>query len=235
MFREEVLQLNFYRVHMAYFLITILISSLILWGSGLADDSKQYYGSNLEYIDALFICTSAMTSCGLATVNLNILTAFQQAVLAVLIIMGNVVTVSTSVVVIRRHFFRQKMADVVENSKAGRKLKKDIDEEANSFTSPKPTPSAEQKFGRKNLEKKNSTMASGNEQSGDSSDAIMRRRPQRGKPSSPHHERRHHHQRSRLLPCAVANVGNPYRFPLALSETWRAPSRDTTPLLFLRA
>ncbi|KAL8643862.1 MAG: hypothetical protein Q9226_008072 [Calogaya cf. arnoldii] len=104
--REEIFQLNFYRVHMAYFLTTILISSLILWGSGLANDPKQYYGSNLAHIDALFLCTSAMASC-LATVNLNVLTAFQQAILAVLIIMGNVVTVSTSVVAIRRYFFRK--------------------------------------------------------------------------------------------------------------------------------
>ena len=66
---------------------------------------------------------------GLATVNLNILTAFQQAVLAILIILGNVVFVSTSVVLIRRHFFRQKLGHLVEHSKAGQVVKRDLDEE----------------------------------------------------------------------------------------------------------
>ena len=63
-FREEVLQLNFYRVHMAYFIATILIASVIVYGSGLADDPKQAYGGHLEYVDALFLCTSAMTATG---------------------------------------------------------------------------------------------------------------------------------------------------------------------------
>ena len=63
-FREEVLQLNFYRVHMAYFVATILIASVIVYGSGLADDPKQAYGGHLDYVDALFLCTSAMTASG---------------------------------------------------------------------------------------------------------------------------------------------------------------------------
>ena len=63
-FREEVFRLNFYRVHMAYFLITILISSVILYGSGIVDDPTEDDGRRLEYIDALFLCTSAMTATG---------------------------------------------------------------------------------------------------------------------------------------------------------------------------
>ena len=63
-FCEEVFRLNFYRLHMAYFLITILISSLIMYGSGIVDDPTENYGSHLEYIDALFLCTSAMTATG---------------------------------------------------------------------------------------------------------------------------------------------------------------------------
>ncbi|KAL8990308.1 MAG: hypothetical protein Q9169_008154 [Polycauliona sp. 2 TL-2023] len=177
-FREEGFQLNFYRVHMAYFVITISVSSLILWASGLTSDSEEYYGDDLHYIDALFLCTSAMT----ASVNLNVLSAFQQAVLGVLIIMGNVVTVSTSVVAIRRHFFRKKMADVVKHSKAGRKVKKDIDEEeANLATNAEPPAS--------------SSIASGNRQSHDSSNATLRRRRQGSvQPNQTSNEwRRHHH------------------------------------------
>ncbi|KAL8673630.1 MAG: hypothetical protein Q9168_001936 [Polycauliona sp. 1 TL-2023] len=204
MFREKVFQLNFYRVHMAYFLITILVSSLILWGSGLAADPKQYYGSNLEYIDALFLCTSAMTSCGLATVNLNVLTAFQQAVLGVLIIMGNVVTVSTSVVAMRRYFFRKKMADVVEHSKAGRKLVEDIDQEkANLSTSPEPPAS--------------SNVASGNRLSGEGPDATIHRRLRGGtQPNQTSNEwRRHHHSGFGFFPTPweTSVIRNAFHWP----------------------
>lgn len=63
-FREEVCRLNFYRVLMAYFLITILNSSVIMYGSGIVDDPTEEYGGHLEYVDALFLCTSAMTATG---------------------------------------------------------------------------------------------------------------------------------------------------------------------------
>ena len=63
-FCKEVFRLNFYRLHMAYFLITVLISSVILYGSGIVDDPTENYGGHLEYIDALFLCTSAMTATG---------------------------------------------------------------------------------------------------------------------------------------------------------------------------
>ena len=62
--RLEILQLNFYRVHMAYFIVVILIFSVIMYGSGIADNPTEDYGGRLEFIDALFICTSAMTSTG---------------------------------------------------------------------------------------------------------------------------------------------------------------------------
>lgn len=62
--RGEIFQLNFYRGHMAYFVVVILICSVIMYGSGIADNPKEAYGGRLEYIDALFICTSAMTSTG---------------------------------------------------------------------------------------------------------------------------------------------------------------------------
>ncbi|KAL8789928.1 MAG: hypothetical protein Q9195_006589 [Heterodermia aff. obscurata] len=135
--RQEVLRLNFYRVLMAYFLITILLSSVILYGSGIVDDPTEDYGGHLEYMDALFLCTSAMTATGLATVNLNILTAFQQALLAILILLGNVVFVSVFVVIIRRHFTQRELNKLLENSKAGCKVKIKVDEEeANCSTEP---------------------------------------------------------------------------------------------------
>ena len=64
MFRERVLQLNFYRVHMSYFIIGIAISSVIVYGEGLTKGGTEIQGSKLRYVDALFLCTSAMTDTG---------------------------------------------------------------------------------------------------------------------------------------------------------------------------
>ncbi|KAG6985321.1 hypothetical protein G7Y79_00110g101620 [Physcia stellaris] len=86
-----------------------------MYGSGIADNPTEAYGGRLEYIDALFICTSAMTSTASSPCDIDD--------------SGNVVFVSTSVVVLRRHFFRKKLSDVMEHSKAARKVKNDIDEE----------------------------------------------------------------------------------------------------------
>lgn len=58
---DEIFQLNFYRAHMLYFLVTILVSSVIVYGSALADDSAE----ELRYIDALFLSCSAMTTTGM--------------------------------------------------------------------------------------------------------------------------------------------------------------------------
>jgi Trk-type K+ transport system membrane component len=55
------------------------------------------------------------------------LTALQQAVLCVLLIVGNVIFVSTFIVLIRRFYFRRRLADLVQNSKAARKAAGDIE------------------------------------------------------------------------------------------------------------
>jgi hypothetical protein len=51
-----------------------------------------------------------MTTSGLDTVNLRTLTSFQPAMLCILRLIGNVVFVSTFVVLIRRHCFGRKLA-----------------------------------------------------------------------------------------------------------------------------
>ncbi|KAF2424897.1 TrkH-domain-containing protein [Tothia fuscella] len=126
--REEVLVLNFYRTHMLYFIIVILVSSVIVYGEGLANGSTEFDG-RLRYIDCLFLCCSAMTTTGLNTVNLGNITAFQQAVLAVLLFIGNVTFVSTFVVLIRRHFFRSKLKEMVTHSRAARQAVEDIEKQ----------------------------------------------------------------------------------------------------------
>jgi hypothetical protein len=63
--RHELFTLNFYRAHMLYFIIVIAISSVILYGAGIAHGPKEYEKSHLTYVDALFLCTSAMTTTGM--------------------------------------------------------------------------------------------------------------------------------------------------------------------------
>lgn len=115
--------MNFYRLHVLYFLLTIILASVIMYGSGIngnSDDAEALF--KLRYIDAIFLCTSAMTAGGLNTVNLSYLTAFQQSVLFIIIIMGNVTFVSNAAVWIRWYFLRKYMKNFLKHSKTAREM-----------------------------------------------------------------------------------------------------------------
>ncbi|MCJ1381680.1 hypothetical protein MMC17_004791 [Xylographa soralifera] len=132
----RVFHLNYFRLHLLYFVSVILLSSVIVYGSGVNGNSNDEEASfYLTYVDALFLCTSAMTSTGLNTVNLGAITTFQQAVLFILIFIGNVVTISVVTVAIRRHYYRVYMKDFLNHSKAGRQIVDDIDRQPNGQTS----------------------------------------------------------------------------------------------------
>lgn len=62
--RTDIMVWNFYRVHMLYFVVVILLASVIIYGEGLANDPTEINGSKLRYVDALFLCASAMTTTG---------------------------------------------------------------------------------------------------------------------------------------------------------------------------
>ena len=68
---------------------------------------------------------------GLNTVDLGDLSGFQQAVLCVLLIVGNIPFVSMVVVLIRRSYFRKRMADVVMHSRTMQRLVQDIEHNSN--------------------------------------------------------------------------------------------------------
>ncbi|PFH52155.1 hypothetical protein AMATHDRAFT_79883 [Amanita thiersii Skay4041] len=97
--------LNFFRVHTLYFTFTPLIWASILYGSN---------GENkIAFIDSLFICISAMTMSGLATVDLSLLTPWQQVILFILMVTGSPIVLSWVVVFIRRYYFAKHFAHVV--------------------------------------------------------------------------------------------------------------------------
>jgi len=112
--RDEVWALNFYRAHMLYFIIVIVVSSVIVYGEGVKNGPKEFRDSHLSYMDALFLTCSAMTTTGLNSVDLGDLSGFQQAVLCVLLIIGSIPFVSMVVVLIRLSMFRKRMSEVVE-------------------------------------------------------------------------------------------------------------------------
>ncbi|KAG8907173.1 low affinity potassium transporter [Tulasnella sp. 403] len=91
------LHLNFFRIHVIWFIINPLIWSGIFYAA-----NGQYH---VAYVDSLFLCVSAMTVTGLSTVNLSTLTGFQQAILFGLMIIGNYTVVSLVMVLVRKHYF----------------------------------------------------------------------------------------------------------------------------------
>ena len=75
-------------------LLIPLFWSVIFWAS-----NGQF---PVKFIDSLFLCVSAATGTGLGSVDLSALTAWQQAILVILEIIGSPVTVSWVVVMFRR-------------------------------------------------------------------------------------------------------------------------------------
>lgn len=120
--REALFHLNFYRIHLLYFILVIITSSGILYGS-----STSSY--NISYIDALYLCTSAMCNVGLATINLNNLTGFQQSILFVLMLIGDLTVVTISVVIVRRYYFSNRIRALLRESAAGRRIAEDIEKQ----------------------------------------------------------------------------------------------------------
>ncbi|ESK97349.1 potassium transporter [Moniliophthora roreri MCA 2997] len=102
--------LNFYRVHILFFTFTPLIFSAIFYASN---------GQNhISYIDALFNCVSAITVCGLATVDLSSLTPWQQVILFIQMCLGTPVVVSWVMVYIRKHYFETKFEHIIRSAAA---------------------------------------------------------------------------------------------------------------------
>jgi hypothetical protein len=108
-------ELNFITLHYLYFIGVCMITSVIFYGS-----SRPNY--SISYTDSLFLVVSAMTEAGLNTVNLSIMTTFQQIVLWLLILAGSAIWVSIFTVLTRKHYFERRFKDIVERQKDARRL-----------------------------------------------------------------------------------------------------------------
>ncbi|KAH8669127.1 cation transport protein-domain-containing protein [Xylariales sp. PMI_506] len=127
--RRRLIRLNFYRCHLAYFVVTIIVSSAVLYGAN-PTSADGVGDARMSYIDAFFLAASTMTTTGLNTINLNAMTGYQQSVLFVLMLLGDLSVVSISVVVVRRWVFQKRLLQKVKQSAAARMVVKEIDEEA---------------------------------------------------------------------------------------------------------
>jgi hypothetical protein len=99
--------LNYITIHYAYFLTITLVSSVIYWGS-----SQPFNGVN--YVDSLFLVTSAITNTGLNSRNLSETTTWQQVQLWFLLMIGSPIWISFWTVLIRKHAFEKRFEDIVE-------------------------------------------------------------------------------------------------------------------------
>mgnify|MGYP002712079410 FL=1 len=119
MARWSDMYLNYFRVHMMYFIVMIMFWSAIMYAS----NPKDHY---IPYIDCLFMCASAMTVTGLVSVPVSDLTLWQQIILFCLMCCGNLIMVSTTTVLVRRHWFRAKFRRELERSFTLRKRVEDV-------------------------------------------------------------------------------------------------------------
>lgn len=106
--------LNYITIHYTYFLGVTLASSLIYWGS------SQPFNS-VDYVDSLFLVTSAITNTGLNTRNLSETTTWQQVQLWFLLMIGSPIWVSFWTVLVRKHAFEQRFEVIVERERERRK------------------------------------------------------------------------------------------------------------------
>ncbi|KAJ3808222.1 cation transport protein-domain-containing protein [Lentinula lateritia] len=84
--------LNFYRIHILFLQVFIRLTFTPLIFSAIFYASNGRY--KISYIDALFNCVSAMTVCGLATLDLSSLTPWQQVILFTQMCLGSPVRIT---------------------------------------------------------------------------------------------------------------------------------------------
>jgi Trk-type K+ transport system membrane component len=86
---------NFFRIHLIAFVFVPLIFSGIFYAS-----NGQFH---IQFIDTAFLCYSAMTDTGLSTINLSTLTAWQQVILFLLMMLVRAIYAPKVVQLFEKH------------------------------------------------------------------------------------------------------------------------------------
>ncbi|KAJ5425278.1 hypothetical protein N7465_000348 [Penicillium sp. CMV-2018d] len=97
-------------IHYAYFILTPTICSIIFYTA-----PTQIHG--LHYVDALFMCFSAMTGTGLNVLDLSTLGSLQQAILFSLLILGHAFPIVAFISFLRAISFRTALNDAAAEEK----------------------------------------------------------------------------------------------------------------------
>lgn len=100
--------INFITVHYAYFIFVSLFFALVFWGSGSPASIK------IDFLDSLFLTTSALTSTGLNTINISQMSLGQQIVIFLAMLLGHPVLMSLWTLLFRRHVFEKRFRAVVK-------------------------------------------------------------------------------------------------------------------------
>ncbi|KAF9265108.1 TrkH-domain-containing protein [Marasmius fiardii PR-910] len=131
---------TFFRVHLIAFTFIPLIVSGI------------FYACNgrfpVSYLDSLFLCYSAMTVTGLSTVNLSTVTAWQQVLLYLLMLIGDITVVSWIMVLVRKEYFQRRCESeyIKRHKEATRALFSTISRPIAVFKARQPVPACRHEF-----------------------------------------------------------------------------------------
>lgn len=107
---------NFITMHYAYFILVGLVFACIFYGLSRPTHS-------VSFVDSLFLVLSSFTTSGLNTVDISQLTSAQQAIIALMMILGSPVFVSIFTIWLRARVFEKRFEDIVE-AERNRRMKK---------------------------------------------------------------------------------------------------------------
>ncbi|EEP79126.1 hypothetical protein UREG_03972 [Uncinocarpus reesii 1704] len=106
------IKFNFIFFHYTYILGVTIVGSIYL-----------YPGGHLSYTDALFLAAGSATQSGLNTVDLNLISTYQQVGLWLGSMIANPIVIHSSVVFIRLRWFEKRFQHVVREAKMLRKTR----------------------------------------------------------------------------------------------------------------
>ncbi|CAO3621654.1 unnamed protein product [Mucor hiemalis] len=104
-------KIHFLELHYIYIFLLSFISSAVFYFQP---------NTNWNYIDALFMGTTATTNTGLNTVNMSDLTMWQLVAVYLSSFLGSHIMVSIIILYVRRHYFSKRFEDILIFNKAQR-------------------------------------------------------------------------------------------------------------------
>ncbi|OAA65958.1 potassium ion transporter [Niveomyces insectorum RCEF 264] len=102
---------NFITFHYFFVLVLTFVGSVLIFGPGKG---------NLRYIDSLFFAAGGATQAGLNTVDVNLITTYQQCVVFVIAGVANPMAINSFVVMLRLYWFEKRFQHIVQEARLRR-------------------------------------------------------------------------------------------------------------------